>query len=536
MQKLIAFLVFFFLFINLKAQNDAAPSNSLQRPKLVVGIVVDQMRWDFLYRYYDKYLPDGGFKRLLGQGFSCENTLIPYVPTITACGHTSIYTGSVPAINGITGNDWFDYNKNSLVYCTGDNTVKTVGSNTDEGEMSPRNLTVTTISDELKLTTNFQSKVIGIALKDRGAILPAGHTADAAYWYDSQTGDWITSTYYEKALPAWMKKLNARKLVDDYYSRDWNPLYPLNTYTESNIARTNLPYSLKQFVDKNYKIISNTPYGNSLTFDVAKAAINGEQLGADSITDMLMVSLSSPDYIGHAFGPNSAEIEDCYLRLDKEVGTFLNFLDSAIGKDQYLIFFTADHGAAQEPYFLKTHKVPAGNFDNDDVSAELNDSLKAKFKVENLLYNIINYQVYLNRDAIEKNKLNKDSVYATVINFLMQNPAIERAFPLKDVSKTTLSKEIKEAVSNGYYPGRSGDIQLIFKPQWIDGFLKGGTTHGVWNLYDAHIPLIWYGWNIMQGNSNREMYMTDIAATVSALLHIQMPGGSIGHVIQEVVK
>src|ERR1017187_10147627 len=224
MRKIIfraAFLLFSFSALT-QNTNGQAPLNqkAIPRPKLVIGIVVDQMRWDYLYRYYDRYQESGGFKQLLNQGFSCENTFIPYTPTITACGHTCIYTGSVPAIDGITGNDWWDYTLSQLVYCTGDTTTKTIGSTTDAGQMSPHNLLVTTIGDELRLATNFRSKVIGIALKDRAAILPAGHSANGAYWYDDKTGDWITSSYYMRELPKWLKDLNAKKLTDQYFTKD----------------------------------------------------------------------------------------------------------------------------------------------------------------------------------------------------------------------------------------------------------------------------------------------------------------------------
>lgn len=506
------------------------------RPKLVVGIVVDQMRWDFLYRYYDRYKEDGGFKRLLNQGFNCDNTLIPYAPTVTACGHASIFTGSVPAINGITGNNWFDYAKNDFVYCTQDDSVQTIGSSSNENRMSPKNLLVTTIGDELKLSTNFRSKVIGIALKDRGAILPAGHSADAAYWYDSKSGDWITSSFYRNNLPGWLTSFNKNKWVDQYYAKEWNTLYPLNTYIQSAPDTRGFPRRISQHIGKNNGIIVATPYGNSFSFEMAKAAINGEQLGLDSITDMLTLSLSSPDYIGHAYGPNSVEAEDCFLRLDIELGEFLKFLDEKIGKEEYLVFLTSDHGAANEPAFLKDHKIPAGNFDNEKITNALNKYLTDKFKVQDILVGILNYQVYLDRNLMETKKIDKASVQKSVIEFLSKENTVERVIVLDDLENTTLNKRLKTAFENGYYPKRSGDLQLILRPQVIDGFLSGGTTHGAWNPYDSHIPLIWYGWNIKPGKTNREIYMTDIAATLAALLKIQMPSGCIGEVIEEVIK
>jgi predicted AlkP superfamily pyrophosphatase or phosphodiesterase len=552
MQQFFFSLFAFFIACPATCQNAANGSvnkqNIIKHPRLVVGIVVDQMRWDFLYRYYQRYSEDGGFRRLLTHGFSCENTFIPYTPTITACGHTSIYTGSVPAINGITGNDWWDYTRSQWVYCTGDDSVKTIGSNTKAGQMSPRNLLVSTIGDELNLATNFRSKVIGIALKDRGAILPAGHSANGAYWYDNDTGDWITSSYYMSDLPKWLKDLNAKKLADKYFAQDWNTLYPLSTYVQSTpdempfearpfgLNVKGFPYNLKQFVGKKYGVLPVTPYGNSFTFEMANAAITGEQLGADSITDLLAISLSTPDYIGHNFGPNSVEAEDNFLRLDKDLGDFLRFLDKQVGVGEYLVFLTADHGAAQVPAFLKEHKIPAGSVDDEKSENEINKLLKEKFNVDKPVIGIINYQVYLDRAAINGAHLNKDTVYKEVISFLLQQPGVSRAFALDAINATTLNLTIKNALENGYYPPRSGDIQIIFQPQWIEGFERRGTTHGVWNPYDAHIPLLWFGWNIQPGKTNRAVYMTDIAPTIASMLHIQMPNGSIGHVIEEAGK
>jgi len=543
---------FFVLFLNCYCQLvHAQPevpitTDKISRPKLVVGIVVDQMRWDYLYRYYDRYDPKGGFKRLITQGFSCDNTLIPYIPTITACGHSCIYTGSVPAISGIAGNSWWDYNLGKDVYCTDDSTVKTVGNASVEvGRMSPRNLLVTTIGDELKLATNFRSKVIGIAIKDRGGILPAGHSANAAYWYDGRTGDWISSTYYMTELPDWAKSLNSKKLVDKYFSQDWNTLYPINTYTMSSADDVpwegkpfganakGFPYNLKQFVGKNYGLLPVTPYGNNLTVEMAKAAVLGEKLGADGETDLLAVSFSSPDYIGHTFGPNSVEAEDGFLRLDKALGELFNFLDEKVGKGEWLAFLSADHGAAHAPGFLKDHKIPAAIIDPSKMEREINDGLKERFGVDKLIMiEINNYQIYLDRNTIRSNKnLNETEIKKWVLNYLAKQPSVSRAVDLEALGDVALNARQKEMIGNGYYPSRSGDILIMFLPQYIEGVGNTGTTHGAWNPYDDHIPLLWYGWNIKPGKTNRETYMTDIAPTICALLHIQMPSGSIGHVI-----
>ncbi len=523
-------------------------SAGIDRPKLVVGIVVDQMRWDFLYRYYNRYATNGGFKRLLNNGFNCENTFIPYAPTVTACGHASVYTGSVPAIHGITGNAWWDYDKNANVYCSEDKTVQSVGSsNTVAGEMSPRNLLTTTICDELRLATNFNSKVIGIAIKDRGGILPAGHSANAAYWYDSRTGNWITSTYYMKQLPQWVRDFNDKKLVDNFYNIGWNTLYPLTTYTQSTKDanefeakpfgndQPGFPYELKRFAGKNYSAVSQTPYGNTITTMLAKEAVIHEKMGADSITDFLAVSFSSPDYVGHAFGPNSIEVEDTYLRLDIELGELLSFLDKQVGKNQYLFFLTADHGVAHIPGFMKENRLPGGAVDDNALIADVNKMLKEKYGRGNIVLAAHNYQLSLNHILIDTANLDRDGIVKDVIKHVIKIEGIDRVFETSELMEEPMNAHVKNMLANGWHPRRSGDIQLLLKPGWIDGG-KTGTTHGLWNPYDSHIPLLWYGWNIRPGRSTEEVYMTDITATLAAMLRIQMPSGCVGKPIQDVMK
>ena len=542
------YLMIMILFLGSFASAQPQPvSNSVPRPKLVVGIVVDQMRWDFLYRYFNRYSPTGGFRRFLDQGFSCENTFIPYTPTITAPGHTCIYTGSVPSIHAITGNAWYDNLLKRTVYCTEDRSVKGVGGTGTVGEMSPRNMLVTTICDELKLATNFTNKVIGIAIKDRGGILAAGHTANAAYWYNAGTGDWISSTFYMTELPAWVKDFNAKKIADKYYKQNWNTLYPIGTYLQSTkdekeyeskalgTDAKGFPYNLEKFVGKNYGAIASTPYGNSLTADMAKAAVEAEKLGEDGITDFLAVSFSSPDYIGHSFGPNSIEIEDTYLRLDKDIGDFFNYLDSKIGKGEYLVFLSADHGVSQVPGFLKEQKIPAGTLSLVGIMDRFNVQLKEKFGKDGLIVNMYNYQVHLNNPVIDSNSLNKTAIKQWIIDSLKSIQGISQVIDMHQFGNAVLNNQIKNMLANGYFPQRSGDLQIILNPHWIEGG-SVGTTHGLWNPYDSHIPLLWYGWHIKPGKTTRETYMTDIAPTIAAMLKIQMPSGSVGKVIEEVMR
>ena len=548
MRFLFSVLSFLFVFESktqstIPKQNDASP----KRPKLVIGIMIDQMRWDFLYRYYNRYSPNGGFKRMLNQGFSCENTFIPYAPTVTACGHTTVYTGSVPAIHGITGNAWWDYEKNRTVYCSEDKTVKTVGTNSTAGEMSPKNNFSTTICDELRLATNFRSKVIGIAIKDRGGILPAGHSANAAYWYDGVSGNWITSTYYMNDLPQWVKNFNNKKVADGFYEKGWNTLYPIKTYTQSSkdeneyeakafgADQKGFPYDLKRFVGKSYGSISATPFGNTITMMLTKEAISNEEMGKDSITDFLAVSFSSPDYVGHSFGPNSIEVEDTYLRLDKDLGELFDYLDKTVGKGQYLTFLTADHGVAHVPAFSKEHQLPGGVVDDNTMMGDLNSLLKEKYGKAGLIVSTYNYQISLNHALIDTAKLNRSGIVDDIIRYVKNIQGVDRVFAIDQLMNQPMHAEVKNRLANGWHPKRSGDIQIILAPGWIDGG-SVGTTHGLWNPYDSHIPLLWYGWGIKPGKSNREVYMTDIAATLAAMLRIQMPSGSIGKVIEDVVK
>ena len=550
MKKIACLLLFYSLLISVSfSQTTTKITSQNARPKLVVGIVIDQMRWDFLYRYYDRYAK-GGLKRLMNDGFNCENTFIPYCPTVTAAGHTCIYTGSVPAIHGIVGNNFYDYSLNREMYCSEDNTVQSVGTANDNGKMSPKNMLVTTICDELKLATNFKSKVIGIAIKDRGAILPAGHSADAAYWYDSKTGSFISSTYYMKDLPTWAQDFNTSNIVNNYYQKNWNTLYPIATYMQSDADINNyenvplgedqkqFPYDLKRFIDKkDFGKIRSTPYGNSMTFDFAKSALINEQLGKDSIADFLAVSLSSTDYIGHAFGPNSVEIEDTYLRLDKDLESFLTFLDKQVGANNYTVFLTADHGVAHIPGFLEKHKLPNGGVTGSKVDKLLNENLKTIYGVDSLCLGSWNYQFYLNHKLIEEKKLDKQKITESVISFLQQTDGVERVIEYSQLEETILPKSIKEQFTNGYYPSRCGDVLVMLKPGYIDDEYGGkGTTHGIWSPYDAHIPLLFYGYGISKGKDYDKVYMTDIAPTLASLLHIQMPSGCVGNAIKEVIK
>ncbi len=540
--------LFYLLAWTLFAVLHTQAQESIQRPKLVVGLMIDQMRWDYLYRFHDRY-GEGGFKRLLRDGFSCENTYIPYVPTYTAIGHSTVYTGSVPAIHGIAGNDFIIQQSGQRMYCTQDDDVSGVGTEGSEGKQSPRNLLVSTITDQLKLASNFRSKVIGIAIKDRGGILPAGHFADAAYWFEGKSGNWISSTFYMQELPGWVNTFNERKLAEQYLQQDWNTLYPIETYTQS-IADDNayeatyvgetaavFPKKLGELVkDNGLGLIRTTPFGNTLTLDLAKAAIESERLGnnADGCTDFLCVSLSSTDYVGHQFSVNAIEVEDTYLRLDRELEAFFAYLDEQVGDGEYTLFITADHGASHNPLFFLDKRGNAGYFDERNAMTGLNALLAERFGQDKLVRSLMNYQVHLAHDVIDANDLDEDDIKETAIKYLRKLEGVSFVVDMEKAGASSIPYRIRERIVNGYNLKRSGSIQIILDPQWYSGSPRSrGTTHGTWASYDAHIPFVLMGWGIEHGTTNRETHMTDIAPTLAALLHIEEPNGNIGQPVLE---
>lgn len=552
MRKL--FISTFCLFITLSASaqparkaSAASSSSTLPQPKLVVGIVVDQMRYDYFYRYYNKY-SEGGFKRMLNGGFNCRNHHYPYALTVTGPGHASVYTGSVPAIHGIVGNDWFDPIANKNMYCAEDSSVQTVGSNNiPAGKMSPKNLLVSTVTDQLRIASNFRSKTIGVAIKDRGSILPAGHAASGAYWYDSKTGNWITSTYYRTDLPQWVQDVNARKLHAEYTKNGWKTLRPIEEYTESTpddqvyeariggAAKPVFPYELAGTAGNAFGVVTATPGGNTMTKEMAIAAIKGENLGKGEFTDFLAVSFSTPDGVGHSLGPNSIEQEDIFLRLDLDFADLLSFLDGWVGKNNYTVFLTADHGVMDIPGFWQQHKLPAGVMNSSALRTALKTSLESAFGPGEYIRSTSNYQLYLNHPFLKEKKISAEQVYEVVKEALLPLPGVADVINLRSLGTATLNPYQLDLYRNNRNAKRSGDIQIVTQSGWISGS-GTGTTHGSPYNYDTHVPFLLYGWGVNAGETLRRTYISDIAPTIAALLHILPPSGSVGNPVAEALK
>jgi predicted AlkP superfamily pyrophosphatase or phosphodiesterase len=517
----------------------------LGKPKLVVGIVIDQMRYDNLYRYWHNY-SERGFKKLVNQGFSFENTYYNYVPTYTGPGHASIYSGTTPKMHGIVANDWYDMKQKRTVYCAEDTEVQTVGSNTQAGKMSPKNLLTPNLCDHLKFSTNFRSKVIGIALKDRSAILPAGHSADAAYWFDRKEGVFITSTYYRKELPQWLIQFNNKRIPDSLMNLTWNLMLPIEKYHQSSKdenafegklpeeTSTSFPHKLFPHKKGKYETIIYTPFGNELTTMLAIATIEGEKLGKNpyGVTDMLCISYSSTDYVGHVFGPNSLETEDTYIRMDKTLGDLIDYLEKYIGKENFILFLTADHGVAPIPDFVNQYRFSAGHFDYLNYEKSLRAFLTEKYQ-EDFVLTYLNQNVYLDEAKILAKGLSVAEVEKQIVLWSLNFPNVHTAINKHSLLFQEFSEFPLNYVQKGFYPQRSGNVILVYKPNYFDDeYGKTGTTHGACYTYDSQVPLLFFGAGIPKGHSNEEAFITDIAPTIATLLKINRPASSIGKCLE----
>lgn len=519
---------------------------SQEKPKLVVGIVVDQMRYDYISRFYSDF-EDGGFKRLINEGFLFRNAHYDYMPTKTGPGHASIYTGTTPARHGIIGNDWYATSIDQKINCVYDSTASVVGG-VSNGEVSPRNVKATTITDELRLFYNFNSKVIGISLKDRGASIPAGHNPTGAYWYDLQSGKMITSTYYRDDLPTWVKEYNAENRPKEFLAGNWELFKDQSIYNES-IADENpfeeelrkgmgvsFPHKLSKFKN-DPSLLKYTPFTNTMIKEVSLKAVVAEELGMDSIPDFLTMSFSATDDIGHRFGPRSMEVQDTYLRLDREISEVLSFLDEKVGKDSYMVFLTADHGATDVPSYMYKNKMPGGYHNNGYIKSMLDEQLTKKFGEGKWINYLINEQVYLNMELVAEKQLDLTEVKKEVIRALVSEDFVVDAFDADVVAMRMFTDPMLVLLQNGYDNKRSGDVLYILKPSTLnDAWGRQGTDHRTPYTYDTHIPIIFYGSGIKKGSSVRQVAITDIAPTISMLLNISLPSSATGEPLKELFE
>ncbi len=527
------------------------PTFSQETPKLMVGIVVDQMCYDYLYRFQSKFGPDG-FNKIMNKGANCRNVNYNYVPTFTGPGHASIYTGTTPSNHGIVANDWYSNKEHRVINCVEDQKQLSVGTSSNEGQCSPLNLKTTTITDQLKMTYP-QAKVISVSIKDRGAILPGGHLSDGSYWYDYASGNFITSTFFKKELPIWVKTFNEMGKVEDYMRSTWSTLYPIETYTESGPdnsvyemllagkTKPEFPYDLNQVPrDKRFEVFPYTPFANSLLTDFALSALKQENLGKGKQTDFLCISYSTPDLVGHAFGPYSVELEDVYLRLDQNIAQLLKTLDKQLGKDAYTLFITADHAVVPVPQYLVDHNLPGGYLFLDKKVSALRQKVNEKFGVD-FIQSIENLNVYFKQNLLDSLKIDQKQAEEFVAGYIQKWEGVKQVFTAYELLHSNPSNRYAKMVQNGFHPKESGSVLFILE----SGFLPKsrdtetahkGTSHGSAFNYDTHVPLLWYGKNIRKQSVYRSIEITDISATLTHFLNLQRTGAMTGEPIVELLE
>jgi len=520
-----------------------------EKPKLVIQIIAGQMRYDYLSRYWNKFGEDG-FKRLINEGTFCRNANFPYLFTQSAPGHATIATGTTPDHHAIVSDQWYIRLKGEMVGCTDDPDVNPVGGSFENGRHSPLLLLSSTVGDELRVSTNFRSKVFSVALNKQSAILIGGHASNGAFWYDDKTGTWMTSSFYLDSLPGWLQEFNSKKFPDLYLEREWNTLLPMKQYSESTNdttryekginGRSVFPYDLKSLSrtgrnTKDYAVLLTTPFGNTFTKDLAITTIVEEELGQDDFPDLLNITFSSADYLGLQFGPNAVEMEDTYLRLDQDVAHFLRFIDEYIGKKNVLIVLTADHGVARIPQYLSESRIPSGYFKYRQAMTLLKSYLNILYGNGDWVSAYTQQQIFLNHNLIEDSNIDLEEMQTRVARFMIQFTGVANSITATTLQTTYFTEGIFHKIQNSYHQKRSGDVILNLEPGWIEE--NGNSTgHNSAYPYDTHVPLIWYGWKISRSSLLRSVSMTDIAPTLSYFLDISWPTASTGKTILELIR
>lgn len=545
----------FILVLALTISGFGVSAQQSEAPKLVVGIVVDQMCYEYLYRYEERYSKKG-LKLLMNKGTNCRNTNYNYVPTYTGPGHASIYSGTTPSNHGIVANDWWDRDLKRSINCVEDTTQSTVGSLSSAGLCSPQNLKANTITDQLKLTYP-DAKVISMSIKNRGAILPGGHLSDGSYWYDFSNGNFITSTFFKDELPSWVSDFNAQNQDEMYMLGTWNTLYPIETYTASGPddspyehllpgkTTPTFPYDLKGMVESDTNVSASglfpyTPYANNFLTDFALAGMLNEGLGQDDQTDMLCISYSSPDMIGHAFGPYSVEIEDTYLRLDQDIERLIAALDKEVGKGEYVVFLTADHAVVPVPQLLVDHNLPGGYFFQDTNFVILENDMVEQYG-QNFVDDYDNLNIYLDHDSIEISGYDYDDVLDFILNRVRKWDGVKRVFTGHQLYNANVDDPWLNMVRNGYHHAESGDIIITLEPGYLpkskdSESSRKGTSHGSAYSYDTHVPLLWYGAGIPRQEIFRPIQITDITATLTHIMYLQQVNALTGEPIEELLE
>lgn len=514
-----------------------------EKPKLIVNIVVSQFRYDYLNRYWDKF-EDNGFRRLVNRGTYCRNASYNYVCADKGVGIASIVTGTTPSKHGIIGNSWYDDLKGEIIPAIFDDKAFTLGGPFEAGRCSPRKLLGTTFSDEINLSNNFKSKIIGVSLEPISAVISAGHTAKAAYWFDVQTGNFISSSFYMDTIPEWVTSFNKKKFPETYLEKTWTTLLPIESYTESLPDKNPyeegfnnqsvFPYELADIAKifnkkEQYAILNSVPFGDNLVKDFAIQAFVNEQLGADEFTDVLFLNFTSIAQIGKLYGPLSVEIEDAVIRLDREIGHLLSFIETTIGIENTLVVFTAEHGLPYRPEYLEANKIPSGYFNSSSAVSLLSSYLNNVYGKGDWIKQYNAQQIYLNRSLIESSNLKLADVQETAANLLLQFSGVQNTITSVALQNNTYIDGPFRRIQNGYNQKRSGDIIINLDNGY--GEKQGRTIVSMG--YDPRVPLIWYGWKIGRKSIVQPVDLTDIAPTMAILLETSYPNNATGKPIEQ---
>ncbi len=550
-----SFYIFFFVLIlinpKIQAQGAYIPPD---KPKLVIAIVIEQFRYDYIDKYWDSF-SERGFKRLINEGTFCKNASYNFFFTQSAPAYATLATGTDPRVHGIIADNWYHPLRDEIVYCTSDTDVDPVGGSFENGLHSPVHLLPSTFSDELKLSNGGRSKVFSVGLKEFASILSGGHSADAAYWYDDRTGTWMTSTHYLDSLPPWVNNFNGMMLSDTYLNGEWNILLPRDSYrrslSDTNIyeagiqGQTWFPYDLKKMSSssvlgilnkkRDYSLLKEFPAGNTFTSDFAIRLIEEEGLGEDDITDFISVSYSVTDNIGHNFGPSSMEMADAVIRFDRDLAHLLDYITDKIGKKNVLIYLTSAHGVAESPDLLRDKKIPAGHFKYNQALTLLKSYLNVMYGQGNWVKGYYEKQIYLNRTLIEDADLSLAEVQDMAARFITQFNGVSFAVAANVIENNDFRSGYYGMIRNSYDPVRSGDVIINLKPAWVENG-KYVTNHNSPYEYDSHVPLIWYGWTVNRASVTRKINMNEIASTLSSLCRVQVPNACVGEPMIELFR
>ncbi len=504
----------------------AGEQASNKRPKLVLAIVVDQFRYDYLLRFRNQYT--SGLDRLLREGANFTDAHYLHAATVTAVGHSTFLSGAPPSVSGVIANEWYDRESRQTVTSVFDPKSQMVGGVPGAPGSSPRRLLVSTVGDELKMH-GVESKIIGVSIKDRSAILPAGHMADGAYWYDPDSNRWVTSTYYRADLPDWVRKLNSENGYQRYLGAQWFPFDAPNGAGKpfcSLVSGTEVRYCGG---------LEATPWGNEMIEAFAERAVAGEKLGSHDGVDILAVSFSANDYVGHAVGPDDPAVRDISIRTDRLLGKLFDFLDARIGKANMLVLFTADHGVAPVPEVNQARNMPGGRLSASHLNQRILDTLIERYGPGKWLLSGPPGMPYLNQELIKTNRLDAAQVARVAADAVQTEPHIARVYTRQEIMGGLVQRDdIGRAISLGFYGPRSGDLVILQEPYYL--FEATGTSHGTPYDYDNHVPMIFLGPQIRAGVYAQKVAVNDFAPTLAAILGIEQPSGSIGRVLTEILR